>query len=51
MVVRYLRMLGRVSMFALIMGICGLSVRFGSFFMVLGSFVVVMFRHFVSLYG
>jgi hypothetical protein len=48
MVVGYLRMLGSVRMFAFIMGIGGLSVRFGSFFVVLGSFVVVVFRHFVS---
>jgi hypothetical protein len=41
-------MLGSVRMFAIIMGIRGLSVRFRSFFVVLGSFVMVVFRHFVS---
>ena len=48
MVVRNLRMLGSVRVFALFMGICGLSMRFGSFFVVFGGFVVVVFRHLVS---
>jgi hypothetical protein len=51
MVVRYLRMLGSVGVFALFMGVCGLSMRFGRFFVVLGGFVVIVFWHFVSQYG
>jgi hypothetical protein len=50
MVVRYLRMLGSVRMFTLIMSIRGFSIRFGSFVVVLGSFVVIVFRHFFSYY-
>ncbi len=48
MVVGYLRMLGSVRMFSLIMGICRFSMRLGSLFVVLGCFVMVVFRHFVS---
>jgi hypothetical protein len=38
MVVGYLRMLGSVRMFSLIMGICRFSMRLGSLFVVLGCF-------------
>jgi len=51
MVVRYLRMLGSVRMFALFMGIGRFSMRFSRFFMMLGCFVVIVFWHFVSCYG
>jgi hypothetical protein len=47
-VVRYLRMLGSIRMFAFIMGISGFSMRFGSLFVVLGCFVMIVFWHFVS---
>jgi hypothetical protein len=32
------------------MGICGSTMRFGSLFVMLGRFVVIVFGHFVSGY-
>ena len=43
MVVRYLRVLGSVRMFSLFMGVCGFPMRLGRFFVVLCSFVVIVF--------
>jgi hypothetical protein len=48
MVVGQLRMLGRIRLIALFMGLCGSPMRFGSFFVVLGCLVVVVFWHLVS---
>src|SRR5665213_2355328 len=50
MVIRYLCVLGRVRVLALFMRFRGLSVRFGSIFVVSSRLVVVVFWHFVSCY-
>ena len=51
MVVCELGMLSRIGLIALFVGFCCVPMRFGSFVVVLGGFVMVVFRHFGSSIG